>query len=77
MLKNVTVPKFSEVQKGKCEVNLTVGECFNTLKSFQISKTPGNDGLTLEFYARDHGELSNSQKQAVIALLQKKGKKKG
>ena len=25
-------------------------------------------------YAHDHGELSNSQKQAVITLLEKKGK---
>ena len=49
-LKNVSVPKLSEVQKGKCEENLTVSECFNTLKSFQKDKTPGNDGLTVEFY---------------------------
>ena len=34
-LKNVSVPKLSEVQKGKCEENLTVSECFNALKSFQ------------------------------------------
>ena len=47
---NVSVPKLSEVQKGKCEEYLTVSECFNTLKSFQINKTPGNDGLTMEFY---------------------------
>ena len=26
-----------------------VGECFNTLKTFQKNKTPGNDGLTIEF----------------------------
>ena len=49
-LKNVSVPKLSEVQKGKCEENLTVSECFNTLKSFQKNKTPGNDDLTVEFY---------------------------
>jgi len=32
------------------------------------------DGLVN--YAHDHGELSNSQKQAVITLLEKKGKDK-
>ena len=91
--KNVSIPKLSEVQKGKCEENLTVSECFNTLKSFQKNKTPGNDGLTVEFYlafwpilgkhlvtsfnyAHNYGELSNSQKQAVITLLEKKGKDK-
>ena len=49
-LKNMSVPELSEAQKGKCEENLTVAECFNTLKSFQKNKTPGNDGLTVEFY---------------------------
>ena len=92
-LKSVSVPTLSEIQKEKCEEKLTIGECFNTLKSFQKNKTPGSDGLTVEFYlafwtilgkhlvaclnyAHDHGELSNSQKQAVITLLEKKGKDK-
>ena len=52
-------------------------------------KTPGNDGLTKEFfvcffnqlgkllvstlnYSFDHGEMSTSQKQAIIVLIQKK-----
>jgi len=38
--KNVSVPKLSEVQKGKCKENLTVSKCFNTLKSFQKVKLP-------------------------------------
>jgi len=80
-------------QRNRCEEKLTVGICFNTLKTFQKNKTPGNDGLTVEFYlvfwpllgkhlidcynyAHEHGELSNSQKQAVITLLEKKGKDK-
>ena len=65
----------------------------NTLKTFQKNKTPGNDGLTVEFYlvfwpivgkhltdcfnyVHDPGKLSNSQKQVVITLLEKKGKDK-
>ena len=92
-LKNVPVLKLSEVQRGKCEENWSVSECFDTLKSFKKHKTPGNDGLTVEFYlafwsilgkhlvnsfnyAHNYGELSNSQKQAVITLLEKKGKDK-
>ena len=93
-LKNMSVPKLSEMQKGKCEENFTIGECFNTLKSFQKNKTPGNDDLTVEFYlafwpilekhlvvcfnyAHNYGELSNSQKQAVINhLIRKKRKDK-
>ena len=92
-LSKVSVPKLSDVQKEECEKKLTVSECYNTLKTFQKNKTPGNDGLTAEFYlafwpilgkhlvacfnyAHDHGELSNSQKQAVITLLEKKGRDK-
>lgn len=48
-LKSASVPTLSEIQKEKCEENLTVGECFNTLNSFQKNKTPGNDGLTVYF----------------------------
>ena len=56
-------------------------------------KSPGSDGLTIEFYACfwediasclvstlnysfEHGELSSSQKQAVIILIEKKGRDK-
>ena len=65
-------------------------ECFKSLQSFQKNKSPGNDGLTVEFYiafwetlpcgqpqcSYDRGELSNSQKQAVITLLERKDKDK-
>ena len=66
-------------------------ECFHALSKFPNGKTPGNDGLTPEFYKKFwnllghlltdslncsylHGELSNSQKQAIIRLIEKKGK---
>ena len=56
-------------------------------------KSPGNDGLSEEFYlsffdllsqplleslnaAFDEGELSPSQRQAIITLIEKKGKDK-
>ena len=68
-------------------------ECFKSLQSFHKNKSPGNDGLTVEFYiafweslgeflveslncSYYRGELSNSQKQAVITLLEKKDKDK-
>ena len=66
---------------------------FEALKTFKKNKTPGNDGLTVEFYlafwplvekclveclnfAHRHGELSTSQKQAMITLIEKKDKDK-
>ena len=57
------------------------------------NKSPGNDGLSKEFYlcffdllgqplletlnaALNEGELSPSQRQAIITLIEKKGKDK-
>ena len=92
-MRDLHLPSLTSDQRERCDGKLSVGECFNTLKTFQKNKTPGNDGLTVEFYlvfwpivgkhlvdcfnyAHDHGELSNSQKQAGITLLEKKGKDK-
>ena len=69
---------------------MTNEECFRCLQLFEFNKSPGNDGLTVEFYkafwnvvgdlvveslnsAYEYGELSNSQKQASITLLERKG----
>ena len=84
-------PKLTGSMRETCEGQLTYSECFKVLSTFSNDKTPGNDGLTIEFYklfwseigtflvdslnyAYLHGELSYSQKQAVIALIEKKNK---
>jgi len=90
-LDNENIPKFSDDQKNLCEGILSNTECFNALSKFPNGKTPGNDGLTPEFYRKfwnllsqlmtdslnfsyKYGELSNSQKQAIIRSIEKKGK---
>ena len=87
------IPKLTSEVKNICEGNLSVKECFDCLQSFENNKSPGNDGLTVEFYktfwnslgnllvdclncSYDSGELSNTQKQAIIKLIEKKGKDK-
>lgn len=82
-------PKLSGEDVIGCEGRLTLTECLHSLRSFQNNKSPGNDGLTVEFYTAfweslgeplvdclnysfDHGELSNSQKQAIITLIERK-----
>ena len=91
LLNGVNIPKLSYDQKNLCERLLSNNECFNALSKFPNRKTPGNDGLTPEFYIKfwnllghlltdslncsySHGELSNAQKQAIIRLIEKKGK---
>ena len=49
-LENYPVPKVSESDKKICDQLVTVKECFEALRQMGNSKTPGNDGLTKEFY---------------------------
>ena len=68
-------------------------EIWYALNSMANNKSPGNDGLSKEFYvcffqeirsclldvlnlSFTHGQLSNSQRQAMITLIEKKGKDK-
>ena len=68
-------------------------EIWYALSSMGNNKSPGNDGLSKEFYvcffqeihsylldalnlSFTHGQLSNSLGQAMITLIQKKGKDK-
>ena len=92
-LRNINIPKLDEQERNICEGKLTVNECYEALKSFSDGKSPGNDGLTVEFYkcfwsvvgtnltnslnySYEHGKLSNSQRQAIIKLIEKKEKDK-
>ena len=87
-LEETNINKLSQEEREECEGPLTVEECQAALKSFKPNKTPGNDGLPVEFYkkfwpvigqlcvdcfnyAYENGELSVSQRQAVITLLDK------
>ena len=49
-LEKILLPKLSLDQKQLCEGNLTEKELFTALKSMENNKSPGNDGLTKEFY---------------------------
>ena len=89
----INTPKLSDTDKLSCEGKLTLQNCWDTLSSMKSGKTPGNDGLTKEFYICFYGEvapllvnslnysfkvgeLSTSQKQAVITLIEEKGRDK-
>ena len=87
------MPKLSVDQQNLCEGKLTRRECWEALLLMGSNKSPGNDGLSKEFYvcffdeiitylpdaldlAFDQGQLLNSRHQAVITLIEKKGKDK-
>ncbi|KAL9958754.1 hypothetical protein ACROYT_G035812 [Oculina patagonica] len=90
-LENPEIPKLTADDAQICEGKFTVAECFKSLQLFKNNKSPGEDGLTVEFYVAfwnivgnlmveslnysyDHGELSSSQKRAIITLIEKKDK---
>ena len=47
---NENIPKLNEEEQQMCEGVVTINECFEVLGTFKNNKTPGNDGLTAEFY---------------------------
>ena len=92
-LNNSGIPKLTFNEALICDGKLKVDECYKSLQLFESNKSPGNDGLTVEFYkafwhilgnlmvdslncSYDFGELSNSQKQAIITLIEKRDKDK-
>ena len=49
-LDNNSIPTLSEQSMLVCEGKLSLTECHKALQKFPNGKTPGNDGLTAEFY---------------------------
>lgn len=49
-LKGVNTKKLSNEQREILDKELTRAELYLALKTSQKNKTPGNDGLTVEFY---------------------------
>ena len=89
----ITTPSLNNDQINLCEKDLSETDLYNAMKNMQNNKSPGNDGLTKEFYegfwdeikelliasateAKHRGELSISQRQAIIKLIEKKDRDK-
>ncbi len=49
-LETVNIPLISEKQRKFCDKEITLSELTESLESMKSGKTPGNDGLTVEFY---------------------------
>ena len=92
-LDNLDIPVISEEHRQNCEKELCIDDLEESLKSMSAGKSPGNDGLTIEFYkffwnevkttlfdsykhSQRVGELSTSQRQAIIKLIEKRDKDK-
>ena len=49
-LNDLSIPSLSETQKQICEEELTEKDIYESMIGFDNNKSPGNDGLTKEFY---------------------------
>ena len=49
-LSNITTPTLSSANRAFCDSDLTLDELSKSLDSMASGKSPGNDGLTIEFY---------------------------
>ena len=47
-----------------CEGPVTLEECEQVIKTFQMNKTPGNDGLPIEFYIEFWSEIKHTLLEA-------------
>ena len=56
-LSHINIPKLSEDKAKLFEEDLTQNYLYDSLKSMQYDKSPGNDGLTKEFYETFLNEL--------------------
>ena len=90
-LENLNIQRLSDELSTSCEGKITLRECESILSFFETGKTPGNDGIPVEFCKTfwpligkltadclNKGflkkEMSSSQKQAVITLIEEKEK---
>ena len=64
-LSNLDMPTLSEEQKQTCEGEISIEELESVLNSFQNNKSPGNDGLPIEFYKTCWNLISESFMECV------------
>ena len=71
----------TEEQKAICEGDLTIEECYNCLKLFKNNKSPGCDGLSIEFYRKFWNKIGSKlvdtinygKREGQLSLSQRRG----
>ena len=56
-LSSIRIPRLTEEQSAKCEILISEAELICALKNMPKNKSPGNDGLTKEFYEKFWDDL--------------------
>ena len=73
-LDSLQIPVISDQHKQACEKDIAVEDLWNSLSSMSGGKSPGNDGLTIEFYkfsiSRQISRIFLSPLFAILVLLE-------
>ena len=90
-LEKICVPILTAEEREELEKPISKKECREILNDLAKNKSPGNDGIPVEFYLSfwneledifmesvldsfEKGEMSTSQRQAILILIKKEGK---
>ena len=66
-LKTLNLPKLTDNESRLCEGKLTKRECWEALQTMESNKSPGNDGLSKEFYVCFFNEIHSYLLQSLNA----------
>ena len=68
-LSNLDIPRLTEEQKLSFEGKITPEECAAVLENFQNNKSPGNDGIPVEFYKNSGHLYANLSRNVSMNVL--------
>ena len=76
MLENINLPALTNEEDLECEGIISETELLKALKSMKNDKSPGNDGITNEFYDFFRHDISSVYLPETSKLIEKKDKDK-
>ena len=71
-LSSINTPSCSSEQVETCNKEISLTEIFNALKSMSLNKTPGNDGLPVEFYLKFFDDIGPLLLDCIRKIYQTK-----
>ena len=71
-LNNPNLLRLTEELSESCEGEITLKECETILNSFKPGKTPGNDGIPVEFYRVFWPLLAKFMVESLMRLITKR-----
>ena len=70
-ISNADTPSLNEQEKEMCDKDITEQEVCDAIQSFKKAKTPGSDGLTVEFYEKFWTIVKNNFMNVICESYQK------